>query len=103
MLAESFAICLLLGAEIALGLAPTRQHHVPILFLTHAGHRGRRELEAEPVCGEDLGEKIDVSSQRDHAVVVPGQYCGLLVSGHGPLVQIAGLIGLESFAIMRFH
>src|SRR5258708_24302379 len=53
---------------IAVGRTTALQHHLGVILLAHAGHRGSYLLERQPVGSAQLGSEVDVAAELDHPI-----------------------------------
>src|SRR5580698_3661831 len=107
---ETFTLAMILATLLPLRLtaitfdrSTTLQHHLGILLLGESGHGRRDVLERQSVGGEQLGEKIDVAAELDHAAPVAFEDCVPLLRCHGPLLQVSRFVLLELLAVRGLH
>src|SRR6185436_19394133 len=90
-------------AAVVLDGAAAIEHHLGVLLLREAGHRGRHELERLAIRREELRQVVDVAAEMDHALPVALQYRLALLRAHGELAQVLVFVRLEFLAVRRLH
>src|SRR5580698_4060674 len=94
---------LLRFAAVAFDGAPAVQHHLRVLLLGGSGHERGDMLKRQPVGGEELGQKIDVTAELDHPAPVASENRLALLGSHRKFLQVGRLVRFELLAVVGLH